>query len=499
MKNSRRIRIVVPLLGCCLVLLHSISSGFQSLELKQADKVQMLRLGEGDPRAFFRMDLNIVDETGKPHPLDRPKGNIDLKKSIEIVEAGNKGNPFYPFYFVFPEIEQTSTEPIRREMMLLFDVSGSMNQPVEGGGTRFETAKRGLTDLLQNFEDGVDTISIVPFASRRVVESIQGGTFVGTRSEAERQVAELPKPEQHGNTALYSAARAALGLLEKRQIAERSRQYMLIILTDGKNDVGHSGDDKDLLGDNGLDAIKEDARRVRIAIYTVGFGTPGADFDPNALQQMAYPDPTNYISANNSSRLREAFRVARQSLVERVRITFFTNRENYQQLSKASFKVRFKTPLPSIQSRDIDWSSAISGPAPEAELDAGEREAWIKSNPPPPTSFWKTTLRRLVVFALFCGALALCWYLPPLLIWPRPRLPHIPGASAAGIRRPRLPSRSALGARPRSEPPRQTRDVQGTSARRSGDDQDASRKGFEKTVVLKNKGKRAGSGHDQNS
>jgi hypothetical protein len=247
--NTSRILVV----GCVALLLRMgapslAASPDQQPQLRLAGPVQMVQREPGEPTPFFRMDLTIVDEHQTPIAIDWPKGKKELKKAIKVNVKGH--GAARPFYVESPKATATP-EAVGREMMLVVDVSGSMTRPLADRGSKFEAAKEAISRFLHHFQDGVDHVAIVPFESHQVVERIKAGRFVSTKAEARQQLEELPRPREHYDTALYSATSAALEVLEGRRAASPSRQFRLIVLTDGKNDVTSFGNDPGLLDGEG--------------------------------------------------------------------------------------------------------------------------------------------------------------------------------------------------------------------------------------------------------
>jgi hypothetical protein len=160
------------------------------------------------------MDLNIVDAQGVPSSTPWPKEVTKLNESLEIKTLEDNSTT-HPFYVNLPKATGESVV-IGREVMLVFDISGSMTRRLPDGRTRFDAAKEAAGGFLHNFQDGLDSMAIVPFESHQVIERIQAGRFVRTQAEARRQIDELPMPKNPYNTALYSATMTALEVLEGR-------------------------------------------------------------------------------------------------------------------------------------------------------------------------------------------------------------------------------------------------------------------------------------------
>jgi Mg-chelatase subunit ChlD len=413
------------------------------LALQSAGRVQMVQHEPGESRPLFRMEINIVDARGLSASVPLQKEVAKLKQAIEV-QSLEDNSAVHPFYVHTP---QAVGEPVAigREVLLVFDISGSMTKRLADGRTRFDAAKEAANRFLHNFQDGSDSIAIVPFESHRVVERIQASRFVGMQAEAKRQIDELPVPRPAYNTALYSVTVAALEVLQGRKAANPSHQFLLIVLTDGKNDVQpRRGDDPGLLtGEHGLQAVQRKASEVGIPIYTVGFGTPGADFDENTLRAIAWPNSANFFTAVNAIQLENALQQVRQALVDRLRITFHTNNADWTTLTERTFMVRFRLPDgQQLQSDKIRWwCTTMTGCPPEGTLTQAEYRDWLDSAKPVERTFVAVVLRRLGILALFAGGLAALWFMPPRVLWPRSGQPRAAGSGGMRGGRARVPPR----------------------------------------------------------
>jgi Mg-chelatase subunit ChlD len=124
----------------------------------------------------------------------------------------------------------------RLKLLIVYDVSGSMI-----GAGMLET-RAALTDFLRRSLPPAISVSLVPFGSRGVQSEFDQAKF-GTAAQAAQKLSGLA-PTITANTALYSAVSFGLKLLD-RETRAGGRSIMLVI-TDGKNDVGHNGDDPGL-------------------------------------------------------------------------------------------------------------------------------------------------------------------------------------------------------------------------------------------------------------
>jgi von Willebrand factor type A domain len=438
-------KIFLATLMVCLLLLFwlPITSGSpQEIKLQKAGRVEMLNLQEGDPRPFFSVRLNIVNQDGSPAEIKLAGKNHDLKDLIEI-DVGD-GSPFHPFYVAGLDSTGPNTHT-GRDIMMLFDTSGSMKDPLPGTSrSRYDAAKDAARVLLNNFRDQVDNISIVKFDSHNVASTIKGAEFVNTKAGAEAQINSLPSPD--GNTALYSATATALQVMEKRRQSTPGGQgqFLLIVLTDGTNDVENEGDDPQLLkGEDGLKAVVAKADAVDIPVYTIGLGKSGKDFNASVLQRMAHPQD-NFFQASDASQLRDKFQMVEQLYTGAFVMTFSTKRyTDWKSLKNITFRVRLnRSGGNPLESGEIVWSCpTLSGCSPVGTLSAEERAALLQDSGemiPPPSNPWFHVLYLLGILALLSGGMAFLWFIPPRLLWPRHPLSHL-SSSVASVSRPRIP------------------------------------------------------------
>ena len=403
--------------------------------LAQTGRVQMLRLSGGDPRPFFRIDFNVKDRNGNPAEYDPPKNVEELKKTVRILGDASQKLEFEPFYAVGSS--GSSSQTIGSEMMLLVDVSGSMKAPMGPETNRLQVAKEAAKRLLQGFRPGLDRIAIVPFESRQVKERIQKADFVDSLEAAQRQIESLSLGDGKGNTALYSATETALQELKKRKSENPSRQFLLAVLTDGANDVlSERGDDPGLLGDGGLDQVKNVMTDAGIPVYTIGVGNPGGkSFNEEALREMA-SNGGGYFLADTPQGLNNILELLRRSLKDRLRIAFhIANRRGCDRQTSIRFKVRLMLPgKGAVESGDLLWTCGMAGCAPEGALDESESKA-LFSLPTrlPECNPWIILARRLGLAVLLSLGLAAFWFFVPRLMWPRPRMPKIPGREAGSL------------------------------------------------------------------
>ncbi len=455
-------RVFLILCIFCLLLASQLParSSAQEIKLRPNGKVELLE-SPLDRRPFFRVKFDIVNSDGTPATTELE--NVETSELVQRIEIQEGGSQFQPLY-VFPLDSKTASAP-GRNVLLLIDTSYSMTKSDAGPGglSRFQAAQAAANQLFRDFRDQADGIAIVPFDSHGVVTKIENATFVDTKARAQDQIKNLEAPKDNSqNTALYSAVYTALGVLEKRKLNDRSRDYYLIVLTDGKNEV-KATDDPGLMQDNELNKVVEKAQAVGITTYTIGLGSSGKDFEPEVLKRIAYPSSSNYFPAGNSDQLQDKLRTVQQLMLSAFRITFIDrNHADLSSLTNITFKVRLKLKSGAVvESDDIVWNCpyvSTAGCPASGTLTAEESKARLALSSPggtPDGLKSNTLLSTLLILGVLSASLAFLWFIPPRFMWPKPPAPRFPGR-VGGTNLPPVP------ATPRAP----TRNVRAPSPRR---------------------------------
>jgi hypothetical protein len=426
--------VIAGLLGALLLVAPAFA------QVDHLEVLQTPQLLACDSRPFFRIAVSAVD--AERRPVGVPLGNGD-PRALFAVSDGDRVHKT-----VYVEAPGSTSTTLGTYVLVLFDTSGSMNLRLPSGQSRFVAAKAAIRQSLANFADGVDFMAVVPFDSHNVAGRISSARFESTRAAVEAQIESLPQPQPDGNTALYSAVLDALPKLKEHM--DTSAAVSLILFTDGENDVGHPKDDKLLLGNDGLDQVKEQAKLLRVPITTVGFGVSGNAAAQIALRGMAFPTADNYYDASTNPQLvTEIFKSTRQKMSERFTIVFGPVGERRDQLtaSNLQFKVKVKAGDRLVSSRlEPTWEApAVGAPVASTQCTAAEARAIAqlsdcKDCPAPPPG----PPIRLIIFIFFAGLLAGLWFGAPRLMWPesyvpRPNLSAYVPAMPPGVPQPNMP------------------------------------------------------------
>jgi len=375
----------------------------------------------------FRVTLNAVNTARQLVPI-----SMTEEQALKNFSVTQGGTPARLFYVRLSDGGERAIA--RRYFMLLLDTSGSMNRLVANGRTRFDAAKAAVRRSLQSLDEGADFVSIVPFDSHRVAERIRSARFDATREGIERQLQAIPAPDtQANNTALYSAIVEALPLM--REKAAAGELVSLVVFTDGENDVGHPGDDRGLLGSEGLTIAKARVAEARVPMTTVGFNL-SSPAGQRALSELAWPTIDNYYDAStNPQKLGDIFELTRRKLANRIELTFLPVQRSKEALAGQTlqFHVDVNTNQGTASSRmEPTWNApAMATPVYDANCTTPEEVARARIEAPAPAT--PAILQRLLILAMLGCVLALLWFGAPRLVWPERYVtkPVLPSANLA--------------------------------------------------------------------
>jgi len=406
-----------------IILLSASGAAAQNARLEVSRKPQMV---ECDGAPCFRLQVAAVDAQGEPMQLAADtrftvfRGDQEIPVILARPVAAAAGDA----------AGTSSTTQTRRITLVLFDTSGSMNQRLRSGETKFTMARRQLERLFDTFRDGFDQMAIAPFDSLRVAERIRAAAFQSTRAGLRAQVNRL-RPTPQGNTALFSAVKEGLQVLKPRTTEDA--QISMVVFTDGMNDVGHPTDDPDLLaGPAGLQTVTQLAADTGVTVYTVGYGAPGVAFDEQAMQALAFPPPpkaSNYFSASDEARLVDAFRNIERRGALAFRLLAGPIRERPAQLQGQSLV--FRVTANNMSGESPRWLGVpMMVPPWEGVMTPEENAAFITTTDggvdgPNPI------VMRMLVLVTYGALLALLWFGLPRLFWPERYIPK-PAVRAAG-------------------------------------------------------------------
>ena len=196
-----------------------------------------------------------------------------------------------------------------RDLMLAVDISGSMGTEDMQLGNRLVNRLTVVKNVVSEFveERQGDRVGLILFGTNAYLQA----PLTFDLASVNRLLTEAPVGIAGGKTAIGDAIGLAVKRLRQRPAGER----VLILLTDGANNVGEVGPDKAAE----LAAVEE------IRIYTIGVGAeamrmpsifgvfssgivnPSAELDEETLQAIASATGGRYFRAENTEQLVEIY------------------------------------------------------------------------------------------------------------------------------------------------------------------------------------------------
>jgi len=394
-----------------LALAASAIAGAQAVN--RLDFVARPRLIECNNAPCFKLDLNAVNASDQPMSVDT---------QIDRWKVTRDGVPQKVFYVTAKEGGAGGAQGARY-LLLLIDVSGSMAQPVAGtADSRFTAAKKALTSWAASLKEGVDHVAVVPFESHRVVPTIGMATFASSPAEVRQQIADLPAPRPINDTALFTAIVSGLELLEPQRKA--GNEPVLLVFTDGDNDVKRPGNDPGLLGNEGLKIARDAAYRAGVSLFTIGFGAAGeTSFNESALRSLAYPNESFYNRVSTGPELQQVLERARQKVSSGVQLFVGPIAESKARLTNQTVNLKVSYAAPGGETletvKDTPWiTGGMTEPNWEGHLEPGPvYQAFLDSSAAPETSPL-TPFKRPLVLLMYGAILALLWFGIPRIVWP---------------------------------------------------------------------------------
>jgi Mg-chelatase subunit ChlD len=368
------------------------------------------------------------DSDGKPAPFVLPQAS-QLAGAFTLQGESGDVKPFYASAGNGPDAGQHVNV-----VLMLVDISGSMNQPMAGSRSRFEALKSAIAQFLAGMQEGSDHVAIVPFESHNVVSTIRGAVFTTHRADALAQLNALPAPGPRNNTALYQAVfsgveslRGQMASLQHDGVTSAELQPHLIVMTDGKNEVA-AGDDPQLLnGDLGLQQAVEQVQASHLDTIGIGFGDQ-KDIDVGALQKLT----KRFFYAADATQLLAALHVSRSAVSHSIQLTWSLPEANRVALMGRD---QIWTPRMQLEDGSVILGDplrlivpATNAPAYDRRALPEELQALIGVHPPA-TSGWSSVLVHLLIYLGVAVILLMLWFWVPRLIWGEQYSNAVPGRS----------------------------------------------------------------------
>lgn len=414
---AARITIGFFVAGCCWA-----QTPQQKLEF--ANQLKLLDCKPANAIPCFRASLNVLDAQGMPAAIDI----TDQDKLTSNLKITADGLPVKVFY---ANTGSDGNNRRSRYMLILLDISGSMAHKMSPEETRFDQARSVLAKTLAVLYQESDLhVAVVPFESHQVKAIIRDAVFADTLAAATAQIDSLPFPKKTNNTALYSAVEIGLEVLKKQLNKQPSSEGMLVVMTDGKNEV-FRGDDADLLDNNGLEQVKRAIKSTQLPVAGIGFGEERA-VDRVALEALSTIPP---VISPDVEKVRNALSFAGKLLVNRIEVSFLSPKPDLASLAGQTINFQATLQLPDgnilSSNRVIFETPQMGTPLINGKADEQEIRALYNFDHSSTGPGWLTLLRPVFVFLALGGLLLIAWFGIPRLIWPGQYIGNIGTAKPA--------------------------------------------------------------------
>ncbi|WP_432843050.1 substrate-binding domain-containing protein [Dactylosporangium sp. CA-092794] len=195
----------------------------------------------------------------------------------------------------------TGWDDLRKKarVLLVIDVSGSMDEPAGGGRSRLEAAKQAAIDGLKRLHPD-DEVSLWKFSTPERGETqpyTEVVPFAPMRANDGPLTAAINGLHPEGGTALYATVRAAQQSMAGQYQSDRINA--VVVLTDGKNEYPQDNDLDALLRDVNADNLERSVR-----VFAIAFGDKS---DLKTLSRIARASRAAAYDARNPSTIDDVF------------------------------------------------------------------------------------------------------------------------------------------------------------------------------------------------
>jgi Mg-chelatase subunit ChlD len=255
----------------------TVDDATQTVEivLDQSDLPERIDDDRNDVVNLSDPDLVDPDPVGNTIPgnglsIDKSAGNEYFVSAEPI--GGDNGT-------VVSDIRRIDGGEIYRppiDVVFVLDESGSMDDDPNGDGTdKAQVAKQAARSFVGQL-NASDRAGVVAFTTESKLYPTDNGEYLTNDFGPNGVNSSIDNVGKSGGTGIgWGIARGQV-LLETK--SNRSRERVMIVLSDGKNNVDPEYNDVEGIDDNDgpIDAA-EDASQSDITIHTVGFGNPDND------------------------------------------------------------------------------------------------------------------------------------------------------------------------------------------------------------------------------
>jgi Ca-activated chloride channel family protein len=223
--------------------------------------IAIKRQNDKEVQVVFERNQGLLD---KDFQLFYQLGDKDIGLTA-MIHRPVASEPGYFLALVTPKVEIKKEYHIPRDVVLVLDTSGSMQ---ENG--KIDQAKRALTYCLNSLDKG-DRFALMNFAT--TVNRYKDGLLDASSDQVGQAKKWVDGLSATGGTAIFDALESALALRSK----DEGRTFLVVFFTDGQPTVGETNIDKILKNTFGKNT-------TNTRIFTFGVGD---DVNASFLDQLA--------------------------------------------------------------------------------------------------------------------------------------------------------------------------------------------------------------------
>lgn len=217
-----------------------------------------------------------------PPSADASQVSLSVEMSNPLLPAQQKQTTFLKVGLTGFEMKSpTSRAPVN--IAIVLDKSGSMQ------GSKIEEARRGAIEAVQRLGPN-DIVSVVTYDS--TVQVLVPATKLTDKAAVCRKISQI---KAGGRTALFAGV--SKGAAEIRKFLDKERVNRVILLSDGKANIGASSPSE--LGNLGASLKKEN-----ITVSTMGLGL---DYNEDLMLKLASRSGGNHIFVEDAEQLASIF------------------------------------------------------------------------------------------------------------------------------------------------------------------------------------------------
>lgn len=215
-------------------------------------------------------------------PVRASQVGLSVEMSNPLLPAQKKQTTFLKVGLTgFRMKSAASRAPVN--VAIVLDKSGSMQ------GSKIEEARKGAIEAVKRLGPN-DIVSVVTYDS--TVEVLVPATKLTDKAEVCRKISRI---QAGGRTALFAGV--SKGAAELRKFIDKNRVNRIVLLSDGKANIGASSPSE--LGDLGSSLMKEN-----ITVSTMGLGL---DYNEDLMLQLASRSGGNHIFVEDAEQLADIF------------------------------------------------------------------------------------------------------------------------------------------------------------------------------------------------